>query len=167
MPYLQTHQPHFLINRTKNTITTLAIMSKTSKLVEIVTSVGRRRSLLARANSYRKSDEKFTEKGYFVVYTSDGKRFMVPLAYVNSSIFIELFRMSEDEFGLPGDRPIRMPFSAEFMEYVLCLLQRRITKDVERALLTSISTLDCSAANSIFTDRDNRSFVACSSQALF
>jgi len=36
------------------------------------------------------------DKGHFVVYTSDSKRGMVPLGYLESIIFVELLKMSED-----------------------------------------------------------------------
>ncbi|XP_077246132.1 auxin-responsive protein SAUR36-like [Tasmannia lanceolata] len=62
------------------------------------------------------------EKGHFVVYTTDGRRFVVPLAYLNNPIFTELFNMSEDEFGLPGNEPITLPCEAIFMDYVVALV---------------------------------------------
>ncbi|RVW50953.1 Auxin-responsive protein SAUR66 [Vitis vinifera] len=67
--------------------------------------IGRRREIsLPNARNTRLAD-----KGHFVVYSMDKRRFMVPLAYLSSSIFIELLRMSEEEFGLPGDGPITLP----------------------------------------------------------
>ncbi|WCJ18910.1 SAUR-like auxin-responsive protein family [Euphorbia peplus] len=45
------------------------------------------------------------EKGYFSVYSSDKKRFLLPLEYLNSELIKELFDMAEDEFGLPGSGP--------------------------------------------------------------
>ncbi|KAH7692285.1 Small auxin-up RNA protein [Dioscorea alata] len=55
------------------------------------------------------------EKGHFNVYTSEGKCFMVPLAYLDNSIFKELLRISEEEFGLPCDGPITLPCDAASM----------------------------------------------------
>ncbi|XP_010549559.1 PREDICTED: auxin-responsive protein SAUR66, partial [Tarenaya hassleriana] len=49
------------------------------------------------------------ERGCFVVYTSDKRRFVLPITYLTESIFQELLKMSEDEFGLPGNGPITLP----------------------------------------------------------
>ena len=49
------------------------------------------------------------DKGHFVVYTTDKRRFVVPLMYLNNEIFRELLKMSEDEFELPNDGPITLP----------------------------------------------------------
>ncbi|XP_020272257.1 auxin-responsive protein SAUR68-like [Asparagus officinalis] len=56
------------------------------------------------------------EKGHFIVYTSDSKRFMVPLRFLGSVIFVELLKMSEDELGLPSDGPILLPCDSVFMD---------------------------------------------------
>ncbi|XP_056698680.1 auxin-responsive protein SAUR68-like [Spinacia oleracea] len=64
------------------------------------------------------------EKGHFVVYTSDGKRFMVPLSYLKSQVFRELFRMAEEEFGVPTDGPITLPCDSIFMEYSLFIVRK-------------------------------------------
>lgn len=62
-------------------------------------------------------------KGHFAVYTKEGRRFVVPIAYLKSSIFMELFRWSEEEFGLPAaDRPITLPCDGAFMEQVVAQL---------------------------------------------
>ncbi|XP_020112606.1 auxin-responsive protein SAUR36-like [Ananas comosus] len=78
------------------------------------------------------------ERGHFVVYTVDSQRFTVPLAYLDTKIFRELFRISEEEFGLPRDGPIILPCDAASMKYIMSMLARRISKDVEKALLSSI-----------------------------
>ncbi|WCJ18883.1 SAUR-like auxin-responsive protein family [Euphorbia peplus] len=80
-----------------------------------------------------------TEKGYFAVYSSDQKRFLLPLEYLNNEIIIELFNMAEDEFGLPSSGPLTLPCAAEIMEYAIGLIKRQVNRDVERALLTSLS----------------------------
>lgn len=84
------------------------------------------------------------EKGHFVVYTADQNRYSFPIAYLNNAIFRELFRLAEEEFGLPSDGPITIPCDAIFMDYVNSLIRRRPTKDVERALLLSIVSSRCS-----------------------
>ncbi|WOL10769.1 auxin-responsive protein SAUR36-like [Canna indica] len=63
-------------------------------------------------------------KGHFALYTQDGRRFVVPIAYLKSSILMKLLRMSEEEFGPPvGDRPIVLPCDAAFMEHVVASLR--------------------------------------------
>ncbi|KAL4319041.1 hypothetical protein GQ457_18G018730 [Hibiscus cannabinus] len=43
------------------------------------------------------------DKGHFVVYSVDQKRFVLPLEYLKNSIMMELFNLAEEEFGLPGN----------------------------------------------------------------
>lgn len=84
-------------------------------------------------------------KGHFVVYTIDDARFMVPLAFLKRRIFQELLKISEEEFGLPGNGPITLVCGAAFMDYILALLQRQMSRDVERALIDSIEANRCSS----------------------
>ncbi|PWZ15220.1 Auxin-responsive protein SAUR36 [Zea mays] len=77
-------------------------------------------------------------KGHCIVYTADGKRFEVPLAYLSTNVFVELLRMSEDEFGFTSEDRITVPCDAEVMEYVMCLLRRKPSEEVERAVLSSV-----------------------------
>ncbi|PIA32923.1 hypothetical protein AQUCO_04300107v1 [Aquilegia coerulea] len=92
---------------------------------------------LHKANSSKRTGSSM--KGYFVVYTTDRKRFVIPLEYLNNKIFKELFRMSEEEFGLPRNGPIIMPCDAVFMEYIVSFLQRKTSDDLEKALLISMN----------------------------
>ncbi|PIN25727.1 hypothetical protein CDL12_01521 [Handroanthus impetiginosus] len=87
------------------------------------------------------------EKGHFIVYTTDKKRFSFPIAYLNSLIFRELFRLSEEEFGLPSDGPITLPCDSQFIGYVTSLMQKKATKDVEKALLLSMASCRCSSSS--------------------
>ncbi|KAI5669051.1 hypothetical protein M9H77_18904 [Catharanthus roseus] len=82
------------------------------------------------------SSSPVAEKGQFVVYTADQKRYSFPIAYLN--IFRELLLMAEEDFGLPSDGPITLPCEAVFMEYLISLTKRGATKDIEKALLISI-----------------------------
>ncbi|EHA8592304.1 Auxin-responsive protein SAUR64 [Cocos nucifera] len=86
-------------------------------------------------------------RGHVFVYTTDGKRFMVPLAYLNNNIFRELFKMSEEVFGLPSDGPITLPCDAANMEYIISLLQSRVSGGVERALVASIAKSRCTTSS--------------------
>ncbi|XP_020254780.1 auxin-responsive protein SAUR68-like [Asparagus officinalis] len=95
-------------------------------------------ALAKRVSSALNDTQLESNKGHFIVYTSDAKRFMIPLSYLESSIFVELFKMSEDEFGLPSDGPITLPCDAVFMEFALSLLRRRGSKAMDRVLLDSV-----------------------------
>ncbi|CAL5212467.1 unnamed protein product [Lathyrus oleraceus] len=75
-------------------------------------------------------------KGHFVVYSIDRKRFVVPLEYLSTNLFRELFKWSEEVFGLPGNRPIMLPCDSVFLNYAISLVQERIPEDVEKALIT-------------------------------
>jgi hypothetical protein len=75
------------------------------------------------------------DKGHFVVYTADQRRFMIPLLCLNSEIFRELLKLSEEEFGPPGDRPLTLSCDAVILEYIVRLIQRGASKDVEKASL--------------------------------
>uniref|UniRef100_A0A453LIF9 Auxin-responsive protein SAUR36 n=1 Tax=Aegilops tauschii subsp. strangulata TaxID=200361 RepID=A0A453LIF9_AEGTS len=80
-------------------------------------------------------------KGHFVVYTTDGARFEVPLVFLGTTVFDELLRMSPEEFGftgVDGDR-ITLPCDASMMEYALCLLRRSASSDMEAAFLNTMA----------------------------
>ncbi|KAG2269881.1 hypothetical protein Bca52824_064436 [Brassica carinata] len=55
-----------------------------------------------------------------------------------------LLKISEEEFGLPTEGPITLPFDSVFLEYLIKLVQRRMDEDTEKALLMSISSARCS-----------------------
>ncbi|VAI20742.1 unnamed protein product [Triticum turgidum subsp. durum] len=59
------------------------------------------------------------DEGHCIVYAADGERFEVPLAYLGTTVFAELLRMSEEEFGFAsgsdGGR-IMMPCDATVMD---------------------------------------------------
>ncbi|KAM3259536.1 hypothetical protein ACQJBY_051035 [Aegilops geniculata] len=82
------------------------------------------------------------DEGHCMVYAADGARFEVPLAYLGTTVFAELLRMSEEEFGFAsgsdGGR-IMLPCDATVMEYVLCLVRREASEEVEKAFLSSIA----------------------------
>ncbi|KAM0836229.1 hypothetical protein ACQ4PT_062450 [Festuca glaucescens] len=77
------------------------------------------------------------DKGHCAMYTVDGRRFEVPLAYLATTVFSELLRMSQ-EFGFTCDSGIILPFDAAVMEYVMCFLRRNASEEVERAFLSSV-----------------------------
>ncbi|KAK5837735.1 hypothetical protein PVK06_006462 [Gossypium arboreum] len=57
------------------------------------------------------------EKGHFVVYSVDRRRFVLPLEYLKNEIVMELFNLAEEEFGVPGNGLLILPCDATFMEY--------------------------------------------------
>ncbi|KAK2982206.1 hypothetical protein RJ640_024951 [Escallonia rubra] len=96
------------------------------------------------------------DKGHFVAYTTDRKRYVFPMVYLNSYIFRELFKMSEEEFGLPSDGPITLPCDAVFMDYAISLLKKHTTQDIEKALLMSIATRCSALPNSLHLQETNQ-----------
>ena len=84
------------------------------------------------------------DKGHFVVYTADQRRFVLPISYLSNQIFQELLRMSEEEFGLPGNGPITLPCDAVFMEYAVSLIQGCVDRHLQEALVMSIASSRCS-----------------------
>ena len=80
-------------------------------------------------------------KGHCVVYTADGCRFEVPVAYLGTAVFGELLMMFEEEFGFTGgkDGRIMLPCDAMVMEYAMCLLRRDASAEVVRAFMSSIA----------------------------
>jgi Auxin responsive protein len=103
--------------------------------------LGRRRITLEKKLSHHETDQctgPWADKGNFVVYTIDGKRFMIPIDYLNTRIIMQLFKLAEEEFGYTVDGPITLPCEATFMEYEMDLVKRGVSEDVERALLSSV-----------------------------
>ncbi|KAE8668972.1 putative SAUR-like auxin-responsive protein family [Hibiscus syriacus] len=86
------------------------------------------------------------EKGHSVVYSVDQKRFLLPLEYLKNKIVMELFDLAEEEFGLPGDGVLTLPCDANFMEYVIALIKRKPSKEVEKALILSVAASSCSSS---------------------
>uniref|UniRef100_A0ACD5XZI7 Uncharacterized protein n=1 Tax=Avena sativa TaxID=4498 RepID=A0ACD5XZI7_AVESA len=90
-------------------------------------------------------------KGNCVVYTVDGRRFEVPLVYLSTTVFGELLRMSQEEFGFASDGKITLPCDAAVLEYVMSLLRRNASAEVENALLSSMLEschyVDCAMTN--------------------
>ncbi|KAL5791236.1 hypothetical protein ACOSQ2_006124 [Xanthoceras sorbifolium] len=83
------------------------------------------------------------EKGHFVIYTIDQKRFVIPLAYLSTDIFLELLKLSEEEFGMSSEEPITLPCDAAFLTYIVSLIKHGVAKGLDRAFLDSIITRSC------------------------
>ncbi|KAG9443207.1 hypothetical protein H6P81_019061 [Aristolochia fimbriata] len=88
------------------------------------------------------------DKGHFVAYTADCERFVLPLTYLSNPIFQAMLEVSEDEYGLPGNGPIMLPCDGACMEYLISLMQRSLSEDVQKALLVSITTDRCLTSSS-------------------
>nr|XP_034580978.1 auxin-responsive protein SAUR36-like [Setaria viridis] len=86
-------------------------------------------------------------KGHCVVYSADGRHFEVPLAFLGTALFGELLRMSQEEFGFTSDDGrITLPCDAAVIEYVMCLLRKDASKEVVRALLSSMVRACCNVS---------------------
>ncbi|KAK9690661.1 hypothetical protein RND81_09G144600 [Saponaria officinalis] len=79
-----------------------------------------------------------TDEGHFVVYTTDGKRFMIPLTCLTTDIFRELFRMAEEEYGVTASGPITLPCDSSLLEYAISMVRNNVAKDLESALIASL-----------------------------
>ncbi|CAL5087027.1 unnamed protein product [Urochloa decumbens] len=74
-------------------------------------------------------------KGHCVVYTVDGMRFEVPLVYLSKTVL----QISYEEFGFTSHGRITIPCDAAVMEYVMCLLRRNASAEIERAFLRTMA----------------------------
>ncbi|KAA0040360.1 hypothetical protein IC582_001365 [Cucumis melo] len=109
---------------------------------------GQRRISLPRT----RSSSSVVNKGHFVVYTVDQKRCVLPIRYLGNYVLKELLKMSEEEFGLPADGPIKLPCEAAFMEYIVYLIQRHVDLEVQQALVLSVApAMKCSCDSSLFS----------------
>ncbi|MBA0793161.1 hypothetical protein Gohar_017586 [Gossypium harknessii] len=101
--------------------------------------------MMANADNSNKSS--VVGKGYFVAYTMDKKPFLIPLAFLINSIFQALLKMSEEEFGLSSNRPLTFLCDSVIMSYIVLLVRRGLAKDLEKAVVNSISSNSCSSCN--------------------
>ncbi|KAL4186545.1 hypothetical protein AMTRI_Chr09g34470 [Amborella trichopoda] len=97
-------------------------------------AMSQRRRISLKSNTSNRIDS-IAAEGHFVIYTVDGSRFMVPLAFLDHHIFRELLLMAE-EFGLTGCHPITLPCESFVMEYIVYLLNKNASLEVEKALVS-------------------------------
>ncbi|KAK9169602.1 hypothetical protein Syun_001742 [Stephania yunnanensis] len=64
-------------------------------------------------------------KGYFTMYAREGKRFVVPLYYLNHPIFKVLLEMTEEEFGLAAQGPLQVPYEEELMDHIVSFIRNK------------------------------------------
>ncbi|KFK44767.1 hypothetical protein AALP_AA1G300400 [Arabis alpina] len=124
-------------------------MMNTKKLIKMAKKWQQRAALSRKRISFQRSSttsssSSAVEKECFIVYTTDKTRFAFPISYLSNSVFQELLKISEEEFGIPSGGPITFPFDSVFMEYLIRLIERRMDGDTEKALLMSISSARCS-----------------------
>ncbi|XXG71848.1 hypothetical protein AAC387_Pa07g1078 [Persea americana] len=120
----------------------VAIFKKWQK----ISATGRRRISMDR----KFCNKSVADKGHFVVYTVDRRRFVLPLQHLKSPVFIELFRMSEEAFGLTYNGPITLPCDGVFMEHVVELVKRKhFSKEAEKSLVFTLANRGCSTSSMI------------------
>ncbi|KAK3412536.1 hypothetical protein EUGRSUZ_I01276 [Eucalyptus grandis] len=107
-------------------------------------------------------DEVLAHRGHFVVYSIDRKRFVFPMRFLNNRVVQELFRLAEEEFGLPSNGPITLPCDAMFIDYAVSMIQRHANVEIEKALLTSIPTNTCSLSYSLQQIHTGQQSLICS-----
>ncbi|GAA0183687.1 hypothetical protein LIER_42445 [Lithospermum erythrorhizon] len=93
---------------------------------------------------YGTSNTSKADKGQFIVYSFNRRRFKIPICFLNNEIFRHLLKMSEDEFGLPRDGPIVLPIDSQFLNYIISVVKKGVAKDVRDALLVSVDMSRCS-----------------------
>ncbi|CAH2034334.1 unnamed protein product [Thlaspi arvense] len=122
-------------------------MMNTRKLMKMAKKWQQRAALHRKRISFQRSSaatcSTAAEKGCFVVYTTDQIRLAFPISYLSNSVFQELLKISEEEFGLSTGGPITLPFDSIFLEYLIKLIERKMDGDTEKALIMSISSAKC------------------------
>ena len=146
-------------------------MSSPKKLIRMakkwqkVAALGRKRISLQRINKGVDEDicstSSVADKGHFVVYSSDRRRFVIPLAYLNCEIMRELFQMSEEEFGIQSAGPIILPCDSAFLNYVISVIQHGVAKELERALIMSIAPSSCSSSSYFHQEQISEQLLSC------
>ncbi|MBA0854549.1 hypothetical protein Goshw_013387 [Gossypium schwendimanii] len=69
---------------------------------------------------------------------------------------MELFNLAEEEFGIPSNGHLKLPFDSTFMEYAIELIKRKASKEVEKALIMSIVTGHCSSSLNLNQQETNQ-----------
>ncbi|KAH8484136.1 hypothetical protein H0E87_028532, partial [Populus deltoides] len=82
-------------------------------------------------------------------WPADQKRFLLPLNYLNNEIVEGLLKLAEEDFGPPSSGHLTFPGDAKLMEYAIALIEQRVTRDVEKALLMSMGSSHCSTSKDL------------------
>lgn len=130
-----------------------------------VAAMRRKRIALPRAHEVSDGDccgpSAVADKGHFVVYSSDKRRFVIPLVYLNNDIIRELLRMSEEEFGILSAGPIKLPCDSVFFNYVISFIKSGVSKELERALIMCIASSNCTFSSYFYHEQTNEQFLLC------
>ncbi|KAM3277366.1 hypothetical protein ACQJBY_045311 [Aegilops geniculata] len=135
-------------------------LSQLAKKWQRVEALGRKR-LTVSAKEDQCCCSSVPAKGHCVMYTADGRRFEVPLVYLSTTVFGELLRMSQEEFGFANEGKITLPCDAAVMEYVMCLLRRSASAEVESALLSSMVVTSCHYTGCVMPTAGARQQICC------
>ncbi|KAF8027684.1 hypothetical protein BT93_E0561 [Corymbia citriodora subsp. variegata] len=130
-----------------NTISTKKLL-KVARKWQKIAAIGRKRISHPRTRRPSNADDcrmlEVNKKGHFIICSTDRRRFVIPLACLNTHIFQELFKPSEEDDG-----PIILPFDAAIVEYTVLLTKGGLTEDLQRALPNLISSWSCSSYDSM------------------
>ncbi|KAK4356349.1 hypothetical protein RND71_025320 [Anisodus tanguticus] len=109
------------------------------------------------ADSCSTSSSFIVGKGQFVVYTTDQRRFVIPLAYLENELIFQLLNMSEEEFGMPSGGSITLPCDSAFMDYIVSLIKKgAAVGDLHKALLLSVTNSSCCSTSSLHQEWGNQ-----------
>ncbi|CAH8258328.1 unnamed protein product [Arabidopsis lyrata] len=86
------------------------------------------------------------KRGYFAVYTNEGKRFVLPLDYLNHRMLQVLLEMAEDEFGTTIDGPLKVPCDGSLLDHIIMLVRRSKSHDYDDVEKSSTSS-SCKGAS--------------------
>lgn len=140
-------------------ISVMKLMKMAKKWKKLTGINGRKRIKINGGGAY----SSVAEKGHFVVYSADGKRFMFPLEYLQNDIFKELLRVAEEEFGLPRDGPITFPCGAILLDCIVgSIQQQNNSEDLEKALVRSMASNCSSLSLNSRQEPTNQKLLICS-----
>ena len=135
-------------------------LAQLAKKWQRVAALGRKR-LTVTAKEDEECCTSGVVKGHCIMYTAHGSRFEVPLVYLSMMVFGELLRVSQEEFGFASNGKITLPCDAAVMEYVMCLLSRDASAEVEKALLSSM-VISCHYTVSVMPTVGDSQKICCS-----
>uniref|UniRef100_A0A0D3H9M6 Auxin-responsive protein n=2 Tax=Oryza TaxID=4527 RepID=A0A0D3H9M6_9ORYZ len=138
LPYDAAVMEYVMQERKRATMISAKRLAQMVKKWQRMAAFGRKRLTWTAPKATDECCSSVAVKGHCIMYTADGRRFEVPLAFLATTIFAELLRISQEEFGFTSDGGITLPCDAEVMEYVMCLLKRNASEEVVRAFLSTI-----------------------------
>ncbi|GKV23930.1 hypothetical protein SLEP1_g33602 [Rubroshorea leprosula] len=76
-------------------------------------------------------------------------------------IFSELLKRSEEQFGFPADGLITLPCESQVMEYIILLIACGVSKDLEKTLLASVASSNCSISSLAHQEWKTQQLLVC------